>query len=401
LPSVFISYRRSDVPGDARGVYDRLVQKFGRNNVFMDVDRLLAGQRFDRELSKALVQCEVLIAIIGQRWMELLSEHAHGGERDFVRDEIAAALKREIVVIPVLIGRDGNMPPLPFPGDLPEEIRDLVHYQKHTIAHESFDRDTVDLISAIGSVLNGPPAKPWLKVALPAAIILVGTIALSAYWFDLVPWRARSSGLIQSSSNGVAEKTELKRNTDADVSKNSGVGNAAKDDETAKISKLQLEASSGSVTAMYELGNYYFGKNTKLDDTETRKWFEKAAALNSSDAMIGLGVMYQSGRGVALDYTEARKWFEKAIASGDVRAFTSLGLMYSLGLGVPKDYTQARKFYEKAAAVGEIGAMFNLALYYEAGKGGLPVDMEQARKWFQQAADRGDEDAKTQLKNLK
>ena len=75
--------------------------------------------------------------------MELLSNTHTATNAIFVRDEIAAALKREIVVIPVLIGRDGNMPPLPFPGDLPEEIRDLVHYQKHTIAHESFDRDTV------------------------------------------------------------------------------------------------------------------------------------------------------------------------------------------------------------------------------------------------------------------
>jgi len=31
----------------------------------MDIDQLLAGQRFDRELEKALASCEVLIAVIG------------------------------------------------------------------------------------------------------------------------------------------------------------------------------------------------------------------------------------------------------------------------------------------------------------------------------------------------
>src|SRR5438045_1086829 len=96
---IFISYRRDDAPGEARGVADRLARSFGKSNVFMDVDNLLAGQRFDRELEKALSRCDVLIAIVGPRWTGLLSRA--NGDRDFVRDEITAALKREIVVIPV------------------------------------------------------------------------------------------------------------------------------------------------------------------------------------------------------------------------------------------------------------------------------------------------------------
>jgi TIR domain len=121
---IFISYRREDAPGDARGICDRLGRNFGEANVFMDVDRLLAGQRFDRELDKALSKCDVLIAVIGSRWIELLSAYAQSGKRDFVRDEIAAALKRDIVVIPVMIGREAHMPPLPLPDDLPENIRE-------------------------------------------------------------------------------------------------------------------------------------------------------------------------------------------------------------------------------------------------------------------------------------
>ena len=40
----------------------------------MDVDNLLAGQRFDKELDKALAETDVFIAVIGPRWMELLAE---------------------------------------------------------------------------------------------------------------------------------------------------------------------------------------------------------------------------------------------------------------------------------------------------------------------------------------
>jgi hypothetical protein len=162
---IFISYRRGDVPGDARSICDRLERKFGKKNVFMDVDRLLAGQRFDRELGKALSRCNALIAVIGSRWMELLSEHERSGEQDFVRDEIAAALKRDIVVIPVLIGREDFMPTLPHKESLPEDIRDLIMYQKRDIAHESFNRDADGLIAEITAVLRGGHrAMFWLRI---------------------------------------------------------------------------------------------------------------------------------------------------------------------------------------------------------------------------------------------
>ena len=90
---IFVNYRRDDVPGEARGVRDALASQFGKANVFMDVDNLLAGQRFDLELAKALDACQILIAIIGPRWMDLLKAKSGSGERDYVREEIAEALK--------------------------------------------------------------------------------------------------------------------------------------------------------------------------------------------------------------------------------------------------------------------------------------------------------------------
>jgi hypothetical protein len=185
---IFISYRREDAPGDARGVCDRLVRSFGKSNVFMDVDSLLAGQRFDRELDKALSKCDVLIAVIGSRWMELLSEYTRNGKRDFVHDEIVAALKRDIVVIPVMIGREANMPPLPPLEDLPENMRELALYQKHNIAHESFARDAAELTAAIKTVLNAKRGvRPWRTVAVAAVIGLAITAALLGSWMDMLP----------------------------------------------------------------------------------------------------------------------------------------------------------------------------------------------------------------------
>ena len=161
---IFINYRRDDVPGDARGIREALVAEFGKTTVFMDVDNLLAGQRFDKELEKALAQCDSLIAVMGPRWMELLSARAQSGERDYVREEIAAALKRGITVIPVRVGREGTMSPLPRADQLPQDIRELVLHQKQDVAHERFGRDMVELTTALRLIRQGGrPPLVWIS----------------------------------------------------------------------------------------------------------------------------------------------------------------------------------------------------------------------------------------------
>lgn len=179
---IFINYRRDDVPGDARGIREALVSEFGKDAVFMDVDNLLAGQRFDKELEKALARCQVLIAVMGPRWMELLTARAQSGERDYVREEIAAALKRSITVVPVRVGREGQMVPLPRAAQLPEDIRDLLLHQKQDVAHERFGRDMVELVSAIRIVAQGyrkPVSRGWIAGGAGGAI----AAAVGAAWY--------------------------------------------------------------------------------------------------------------------------------------------------------------------------------------------------------------------------
>ena len=195
---IFINYRRDDDPNGAARVRDGLVTKFGKANVFMDVDNLLAGQRFDEELAKALSQCDVLITIMGSRWMEQLKSRAVDSERDYVREEIAATLSNKLTVIPVRVGRDGRLTPLPRRDDLPEDIRDLVLHQKHDVTHERFGRDIAELVEAITFIRrsNRPPyvapRVPWGWVAA-TAVGLIGITAAGAHFIGLpMPWTAGS-----------------------------------------------------------------------------------------------------------------------------------------------------------------------------------------------------------------
>ena len=142
---IFVNYRRDDAKAEAARLHDRLAQSFGAANVFMDVDNLLPGERFDLRLKEALAGTDVFLAVIGARWMDLLEARAGSGERDYVREEIAAALAAKLVVIPVLMDRA----PLPKAASLPEDIRELALFHKHDVVYESFGRDVQALIAAI------------------------------------------------------------------------------------------------------------------------------------------------------------------------------------------------------------------------------------------------------------
>jgi hypothetical protein len=65
-------------------------------------------------ITRAVGSCDVLLALIGERWLTISDEH--GGRclddpDDFVRLEIEAALTRKVRVIPILVdGRGCRMP---------------------------------------------------------------------------------------------------------------------------------------------------------------------------------------------------------------------------------------------------------------------------------------------------
>src|SRR5271165_1844980 len=155
---IFISYRRDDNPAWARSLYDRLTQRFGENQVFRDVDGIPLGKDFLKEIERRVGECDVLIAVIGARW--LTSTDQQGGKRlenpkDFVRMEIGTALRRDIRVIPVLV--DGVS--MPKSTDLPDDLKELVYRNALQIGDTHFDDDCRRLTEAIEEVLEEKAAE--------------------------------------------------------------------------------------------------------------------------------------------------------------------------------------------------------------------------------------------------
>src|SRR5262249_7676003 len=121
---IFINYRREDSPGTAGRLHDRLAQTFGRNNLFMDVDHIPAGFDSTESPPTQVAPWDVFLPVIGPNWLDAKGD---SGRRrfdtpdDFVTIEIAAALARNIRVIPVLV--DGAR--TPRADKLPDSIRPL------------------------------------------------------------------------------------------------------------------------------------------------------------------------------------------------------------------------------------------------------------------------------------
>lgn len=86
---------------------------------------------------------------------------------------------------------------------------------------------------------------------------------------------------------------------------------------------------------------------------------QKAADQGSSEAMIGLGILYDDGLGVKRNDAEAVKWYKKAAELGNADAITNLGIMYENGEGV-KDYKKAADLYQTACDKGEKEAAITL-----------------------------------------
>ena len=172
---IFISYRRDDAAGYARALYDRLVQHFSTERVFMDVDAIEPGLPFDEAIQRALNQCEVLLVVIGKRWLSAPAGKAPriNDPEDFVRREIAAALARDIRVIPLLL--DGAR--MPTAADLPEPLKALARRNALEVSNSRFQADTERLITTVRKALGEPDEVAPQKGSEKRRLVRYGVMA--------------------------------------------------------------------------------------------------------------------------------------------------------------------------------------------------------------------------------
>jgi len=155
MSKILISYRREDSADVTGRIYDRLIQQFGQEAVFKDVDSIPFGVDFRIHLDAQVAKCEVFLAVIGRDWLK--KRGGKGKSRlddpgDFVRIEIESALKRQIPVIPVLVS-GVSIPPA---ERLPASLQDLPYRNGIPVRPDpDFHRDMDRLIEYLKQQIQG------------------------------------------------------------------------------------------------------------------------------------------------------------------------------------------------------------------------------------------------------
>ncbi len=182
MSRIFINYRRQDSEGYVGRLYDHLVQHFSPDDIFMDVSSIEPGKDFITELEKAVAACDVFIAMIGPQWLNIKDD---SGKRrleqwnDYVRIEIASALKQDKLVIPALVGRAK----MPKPTTLPDDIAALSRRNAIELSHSRFAYDVEQLVDAIKDAI---PSHPSFKLAADPEMLRQKEAALKVVRDDLV-----------------------------------------------------------------------------------------------------------------------------------------------------------------------------------------------------------------------
>jgi formylglycine-generating enzyme required for sulfatase activity len=144
MVKIFLSYRRDDSKWPAQMIYKNLCDHFGPESIAFDISTIPLGVDFRDYLNQEVSKCDILLAVIGDQWLEILNQRLDQ-PNDFVRIEIQAALKREIPVVPILVGSK----PVPSEKELPQDLAELSYKQATEV------RAGADLQSHLKRLIDG------------------------------------------------------------------------------------------------------------------------------------------------------------------------------------------------------------------------------------------------------
>lgn len=150
MPHVFISYRTGDEESSATLIDQDLSRRFGTENIFRASKSIPPGADYERELLTAVRRSDVLVPVIGARWLTAVDRQgrrALNNRSDWIRREIAEALACGVTVIPVLVGATNRL----RKQDLPPTLAPLANCQYRRFNHRNADADLDRIAEAVAT----------------------------------------------------------------------------------------------------------------------------------------------------------------------------------------------------------------------------------------------------------
>jgi hypothetical protein len=197
MGGIFICYRRLDAEGWAGRLSDSLKAELGSVNIFRDIEDIPPGVEFGSYINDAVGSCDVLIALIGPHWLTITDKNGVrrlDDPKDFIPLEILTALKRNVRVIPALVG-NAQMPEM---ETLPDEIKSLARRQAFELSDARWADDTRKLAEVLRPIVKRKrlPARK-LKVALA---VLAAFVVLGGAGFGFKLWKDHQTELARQAA---------------------------------------------------------------------------------------------------------------------------------------------------------------------------------------------------------
>jgi hypothetical protein len=172
MEKIFLNFRTGDQDMAAPFLHRCLSRWFGMDSVFFSSHSIPAGARFPDELERHAGKCQVLLALIGPRWLTMTGADGRpllADPHDWVRREIATALSADRRVVPVLVG---NAPRL-TPGGLPAELAPLAEIEYLYLRRRDLAADLRTIQEDLMKLIPGLRLRPEARSA-PGISVQVG-----------------------------------------------------------------------------------------------------------------------------------------------------------------------------------------------------------------------------------
>lgn len=310
---VFISYRRDGGYDTAKHLNDLLIRDGYK--VSFDIDTLRSGN-FDVQLLTRIEQCKDFILIVDAHAFDRTLDPSFDPSKDWLRCELAHALKHNKNIIPVfLAGVSG------FPEDLPADVVGVV--KKNGPEYNKY------YFNEFYKKLKYRFLKSWSikkKVLVGLMPLIICTLVVLPFLYPYI--------ISKESAPTPVEEPDIvfwQNPLDPHVTNE-------KELREFLISHLDEVAPS-------QIGG---------DPYYTSDAFDYWKSLNDANSQLNVGLCYLVGYGCDVDKTKAIEYISDAANNESVFAQYVLGVCYYNGIGVPKDVTLAEQCLENAADGGEI-----------------------------------------------
>jgi hypothetical protein len=174
---IFISYRRKDSQVVCDRIYGSLIETFGTDGVFRDISAIAAGTDFRVAIERALQSAQMVLVLIGPQWLTITDDLGRprlADPNDQVRQEIELALRKNLIIIPILV----QQATMPRESDLPPSLSALAFRNARVVRPDpDYPRDMQTVIRDLAEYMPALPRTRSVRFALGVSRRAIGSVA--------------------------------------------------------------------------------------------------------------------------------------------------------------------------------------------------------------------------------